>query len=771
MTLARTLALAALSAPLLWPLASPAQSSGEQGGGFMLEEAPAEEAPAPVYSSEVEVGVGYTNIDSFKFGEYNGLEDDGAFVIGNFYILQRDPWDSGDVGWWELSGSDVGLDSRSVHAEYGQQGNFSLFLDYDQIPHNRFNDGRTPFLGVGGNVLTLPAGWDGAPATGRTEDMSRLIPDSRPVEIETERQRIAGGIKKHFGKRWTAQASFHHEHKDGLDAQAFAFGTNGGNPAAMVLPVPIDYDTNRANVMLEYAGERGQVQLGYELSLFSNGNDSLTFQNPFARRPSGGAWDPATRFPNGFGQAALPPDNQAHQVTLSAGYNLWQTTRVMGNFSWTRMTQDERFLPYSILGACPDAGATTLESCTPLPRNSLDGQIDNILLNLSVASRPIRRMEVRASYRFEDRNNDTPQDVYLYIPGDGEDQAADFTADTARLNLPYSFTEHVGKVDVGYRVLPRVKASVGYEYDQKHRDLQEVAITREHTVHGKIRVNPLDTVSGWVEYAHGIRRGSNYVDNRPFLLNHTPEHLAASGDTFENDPRLRKFWLADRDRDSGRAVVTLMPSSRFALTLDGSLTHDDFGSTALGLQARNQISTTVDASYAPTEAVTGHAFFTYEKLRYEQRGCSFDPFPPPPATECIDAPPAPESQWKAETQDDVYTAGVGLDWHVIKNRLDFGMDYTFSKAFTEIDVTGGTNIAFAQFPDIVSRRHSLGFHLDYRLREQLTARFGYRYEMLSTKDWSVDDVGLDTISEVISLGEGSPDYNGHVFGLSLKYEF
>lgn len=50
-------------------------------------------------------------------------------------------------------------------------------------------------------------------------------------------------------------------------------------------------------------------------------------------------------------------------------------------------------------------------------------------------------------------------------------------------------------------------------------------------------------------------------------------------------------------------------------------------------------------------------------------------------------------------------------------------------------------------------------------------RLSYRYESLLTENFARDGVHVDTMDRVISLGSSSPDYNAHVFGLSMLYNF
>lgn len=739
MTIRRTLLSAAVPALWLVPLCTLAQE-------FTLEAAPAEEKkPVVVYTSEVEAGVGYNTENSFKFGEYTGLTDKGPFPIANIGIHGRTANDSDKPYFWDLIGTNLGLESRYVRGNFGLQGDYSGFIEYNQIPHYQFK-GETPYRGAGTRNLTLPPGWVPAGSTGA---MTQLLPSLQRINIKTERKQIGAGISKYLGKRWKVSTQFHHEDKTGLDTIGGTFAAAGGGPngpLGAILPENINYDTNRLNSMVQYTGEKGQAKLAYEYSSFNNGASTLKFQNAFTGPPS---CAPGCAYPNGVGEFQLPPDNQAHTVTFSGGYNVMPTTRVMLNASWSRFLQDQKFVPFS----------PSFTPIQPLPRNSLDGKVNNYLANLRVVSRPRPKLDLGASYRFWKRDDTTPQAAYDWV-------LADSAQETPLINLPYSVTQHKVDLDAGYRVLPSTKVSAGYTYDYKYRDYQEVYTTADNTFRGKVRTTPMAELSGWVEYAYSFRTNSKYRFDKPFL-DSDPNAVASDIATDQQNPNLRKFYLADRDRNQVRGVLSYTPTPKVGLTLDTSFMNDNYAKSELGLQDAQTLATTLDASYTPNKDISGRAFFTYEQLNYQQFGCSFSPAG---STRCVDPATAPSWSWAYNTDNTVYTAGLETTWHV-NEQLDVGADYLFTRAITSIDVHAGSNLNTDNFPNLKSTRHRVGFHADYKLREQFTARFAYLFEHLDTADWAVNGVHPDTISNVITMGDDSPDYNANVFGISLIYKF
>ena len=69
------------------------------------------------YRAEVEVGAGYVDDDSAKFGDYTGLDEEGAHAIVN--AEGRKATESGYVLEYELL--DLGLDSREVSIGGGKR--------------------------------------------------------------------------------------------------------------------------------------------------------------------------------------------------------------------------------------------------------------------------------------------------------------------------------------------------------------------------------------------------------------------------------------------------------------------------------------------------------------------------------------------------------------------------------------------------------------------------------------------------------------------------
>jgi MtrB/PioB family decaheme-associated outer membrane protein len=709
---------------------------------------------------ELELGAGAVSEDSFKFGEYSGLKDSGAFVAAGVDISSAFEFDDETADYWSLTGTNLGLESRSLEAAFGTQGRYSAYVGYRKLPHYRLDGVRTPFLGAGTADQSLPGNWVAANTTNGLRNLFATLDRRR---IKTEREQYGGGLSWLLAKGWELAGQYQHETKDGQDTIGAIFGTNGGNPRGAILVAPIDYTTDSANVSLAYTGRDAQFSLAYHLSFFRAEDEALSWDNPFLRLPFGNTWAPGTDFASGArGRLALAPDNQAHRISFAGGYRFGTTTRLTANVSRGWMIQDEDFLPYT--------GNPNLTVLAGLPRANLDGRIETTYVNLGVSTRPARKLDIRANYVYDERDNETPRDIYQIVVNDSGNQGA-LVSSNARINTPYSFTTHRFALEAGYRVLPRSKLTFGYEFEHRDRDFSEVANTDEHTARVKLWSAFGARVSGWVEYERAERAGSSYISNRPFLDGHNAAYVAtlAPQAQFINDPLLRKYNYADRDRDGLSATVNLVPTETLVVSVNGKYGYDDYERSRLGLQNREDASVTLDTAFTPNKSLTMYAFVTHERLIYEQDGyqrAAVTLFPgfvrqPPPCATC--------GFWSVETDDEINTVGTGAKWTGIDEKLSLKFDYTYSGSVTDTTPSAEPTVDFLGLPAVTSTLHHIDLTGEYAVSRNVAVRLRYVFEHLNVDDFAANGLQPDTLSNIISLGGRSFDYDVHVIGLSFLF--
>ena len=516
---------------------------------------------------EVHLGIGYVSDDSFKFGDYTGLNEEGPYGIGDAALRYR----GDDATYWNLYATDLGLDSRRVEMEGGRQGTYKAVLNYSELPKLLSDTAQTPFAGVGSSRLALPGGWV---RTGTTDTMPLLTGSLHNVDLRTDRTKLGVGLSVTPAQRWEYSARYTHERKEGLKdiGGGFLFRST-------LLPEPVDYTTDQMELGVAYKADRWSARLAYYGSFFRDDNQSLIFDDPFIA-PIGNTTE---------GQLALPPDNEFHQVSLSGTYQFGDTTLGSARLALGRMTQDDDFLPYTIN---PNIATT------PLSRNSLDGKVDTTDFDARLTSAPAPRWHLQADLRFDERDDKTPQESYQYVLTDA------FTPPTAT-NLTYSYRKWETKLTGRYRLSKMARLSAGAGFKNYERPGQEVDNGRENSLWGEIRLHPSVSAQMTVRLTHAERDGSY-------------DQLATT--VPPQNPLIRKYNMAQRTQNRVAARLSMTPSERFSFGLSFDYTNNDYDDTEIGLTKGTDRSATLDAAFTPVEGVNLHAFVSTEVSEDKQNG-------------------------------------------------------------------------------------------------------------------------------------------------------
>ncbi len=517
---------------------------------------------------EVEAGAGYVSDDSFRFGDFTGLNEQGLFGIGNLFWRNT----GADADYSEITASNVGLDSRSVQIKAGRQGSYRLLVGYRELPKLRSAEAVTPFIGVGSGSLTLPGGWTRASTTGGMTDLDASL---RGAEIRHDRKQLDLGVALLPGEHWEYAARYRHETKQGLDRA----GGDLGIIHSTLLPEPVDYTTDQIDLSARYATQAWQLQLAYYGSLFRNANEALRWQNPYTAL-------------NGEdqGQLALAPGNQFHQLLLDGNMRPGPTTHLSGRLAWGRATQDETFLSASVN---PNFAGTAL------PRDSLDGRVNMLSANVHAMFQPMRRLRLKADYLYDDRDNRTPRDSFTQI-------TTDTFSDTPRTNLPYSFTRQTARLGGDLRLPGSLRVSAGFEDEDRERSGQAVVQTNEQTLWGQLQTQSIGRTGYSLSLAQSRRTGSGYA--------------AAPEIQPPPNPLQRIPYLADRDRTKVGLRIDAVPGPAFALGVAADYADDDYQHSTVGLQQGSDLNVSADASATLAEFWVLQAWLSRDVLKWEQTG-------------------------------------------------------------------------------------------------------------------------------------------------------
>ncbi|MDZ4251008.1 MAG: MtrB/PioB family decaheme-associated outer membrane protein [Sulfuritalea sp.] len=700
--------------------------------------------------SEVSVGVLDVSKSSYKFGDYNGMHKSGGHLIGDVRISTRG---EGNANYLDIVGSNLGLDSRNLRIQGGEQGNYGLSFEYDQI-HKLWTDSyQTPYANPGSDRLALPAGWV---AGATTATMTSLAGSMQSFNIETQRKSIALGLTKLLPGDWDVAVDFKHETKQGNRLLGAVVGNSGGNPRAAVLPEPVDYVTRQFSVIARYTTDNLQFQGAYSGSLFDNKKQSLQFQNAFSTI---GGWAAGTGFP-AFGQIGQPPDNQAHQLSASLGYQFSKATRLAGSLSYSRMTQNDSFLPYT--------GNPVLTITNAMPRSSLEGKVNNTHLDLKLTSKLTKDWNLLAAYRYDDRSNKTPQSLYDYIGADSTNQNVAAISNRWRTNLPGSSTKHLVEVEADYRLSAHTKLKFGWEYEWAKKTFEAINKEWEHTLKGEVHHHFSDTVSGGLSYAWSDRRTSNYDYAGPFIASFAPAYVASQGAPslqWDNNPYQRKFFMAPRTRDKLHAFINLEPMDKVDLRLGVDYKDDNYSKSYYGLQDSRGYGVNADVNYVASDALTANLHAAVDRYTTFQRSNSL-------AAACGGGkanPTAPGCDWTGQMADHNYLIGLGLRYRP-GEKYEFGGDYTYSKSIGKTDMWAAVT-KILPLPENTNTLNRLDLFGRYALDKNISLNVKYIYERFQATDWALEGLTPASMANLIGTNQTAPNYSVHAVGVSVNYQF
>ena len=676
-SLALAVALAAASAP-----------------GYAQEGEDLEQLIRP--QSTIELGIGVVSQDNLRFGQYSGLSDAGLYGLLGADINRRD---EASGTWLRLRGRNLGLDSRELRFEQEKQGSWGYFIDFSQTPR------QSPYL-----VNTTLRGIDG------TVQREGGVP-ARDVRLETRRDSLGFGAKSQLGAGFDATASFRHERKNGTRLY--------GQASGRFLVDPIDYETDQLEGSVGYTGEKLQLVAGYYLSRFHNDKSSVAKLNNVGAAV-------------GTTPVGLPPDNQAHQVSLAGGYNLSSATRAMFKLAYGQIRQEDEFFTAPIAG---------------VQRNNLGGKIDTTLAQAGISSRPLPKLSLRADLRYENRDDQTP--VYVYTtPG--------ATSTHNGQNEPRSFKTLNTKAEAGYALPAELRLSAGLERDDRERNTSPVRSvshrdrTEETSYRLGLRRSLGESVNGSFGFVHSERRGSDWLFNR-----------RVDGSNGSN--LIHPLHLADRDRDKVRLTLDWAPAQSLSFALVAEVMQDEYSGRTLGPREGQAQFYSLDGSYAITERWQALAWASRSDTRAEQATCLGAPASPA-VIGCTIAAPT-NGLWEARLRNVGDAFGVGLKGKPT-GPLEVGAELSHARErgeFRQAAITAG--IVAPLLPDVTYTITTLKLNSKYALNKRQGLRLQYIFERFRTDDWNWTGwVYADTGVPATTVHQ-DPDQKIHFIGASYYYQF
>ena len=760
-------------------------------------------------TNSVEIGVANTSKASAKFGEYNGLDAKGAGLVGNFVLQGGDAYSGDGTMRWVAKGTDLGTTSRSLEGSLSNQGQWNVDVGYDSLRHNITDTYQTPQQGsMGGNVFTLPPtfgtvnGASTAMSTPGSNSSRDIVNDPNQKgafhteKVGTTRENTLFGVGYTINDQWSVKFDYNHLKQTGAKLIAgSSYGSNTGTAAfpatpgnnwraeaVSILMNPTNYKTDTFNLALNWIGEKGHITGGYYGSIFTDGYNSLSWENSFlsnatALTPGGLAVNASSRCASGgyctyqTNIMGTAPGNEFHQINLSGGYAFTPATKLTGGFSYGRNTQNDNYA---------DALMTT-----PSPQTSLNGLVITTHVDLKLTNQTTKDLSLSAALKYNDRDNRTASNTYNYkILASGNPYVG--------VSTPYSNKKTQIELAGDYRLTQGQNLRLAYERENISRGCNNVVggvecVASPSSTEDKLgigyRLSATDTIKLNAAYAYAKRSA---VFDHTFRANVGNYSIVTpTGSTSLNAGDFLGFVAypyASRKQNMLKAGVNWQATEQIDIGLNGRYTDDKYDAV-LGVQDGQSTSVNLDANYSYNEESSVAAYASIFNGKRNLRDGAASTASSPAATPTASVTVAPQNIWTNQLTDSSNVLGVNtkhggllggkvevigdLSYSLDKSRYSTQLLYTTATACSATTV-----LTCGDTPDIKTNVVTLKLTGNYQVEKNAKVTVLYIYQKLVSEDFFYNGEAFGyTSGRMMPTGQQAPNYVNNVVAVTYSYLF
>lgn len=686
-----------------------------------------------------------TQVDRQKFEEYRDITE-GLF-LADLHLRVFTPDEKYSV---EALGSKWGQQDQEFGLGVSRLGLWKLGFSWDETPHVYSTTARMLESEEARGIFTLPTP---RPSLSAYNSGRRLD----EVGLRWDTAKLAFSLTPTPGLE--LRVDYTRIHKNGDRPIGMAFGAPTNNLLETLEPV--DQTIHDLRLKANIRHDWWQLQFGYALSMFDNGNRIVTADNPCFGLPAavtavspGCGPDAVGAQPTGG--VSLAPSNQAHNWKIAGGVDLPMHTRISASFAYGLRLQNADFLGQTV-------NPTIVSPLLGLPARSLDGKVATTLVSLQAVTRPLLPLTLTAKYRYYDYNDLTKElefsarvlnDRFL-VPENVKALRPDYTKQNADLDARWRFGSPLALTVGG-----------GWERWDRNDKVREVPTSDEYFGKVVIDYTPAEWLMGHLAYRPSARRIDDYNTFAHFTSLHldqtTPVALAA-----DQSPLLRKYDEGERNRQRIDLLLQVVPSEKLSGAITIGWKDDDYIRSPLGLQRATSWSAGGDVTFTPNERLSIVAGYVHEWIFEKQRSQS--------------VPDLSSSDWISDNADTVDTVHVGLKT-TLSEALEWTLGANYSTATGTVKTrnpgpvtppaaqTNGTAKRFPAFLDSLLR---LDTALRYHFRDNWTASLGYIFEAFRQHDWRTDTINpfSPAVGSSIFLGNNTKSYDAHIVAITLGYRF
>ncbi len=728
-------------------------------------------APAAMADAALQKLIQPTNTISFGgiwvqhksdlFGQYNGLEDSGASLLGDFSLRGGNGYgQQPGANTWFVQGKNLGTTSRSLSAGAADQGNWSLGLSFDQL-RNYGGDSlvsspgtfQTPLNGEpGGNVFTLPSsfGYIAEPRGAAGTDL--ITPGTTQAaffhtdHLYVQRNTTKFQASHQLNKQWNVTFNWTNIRETGAilassitDARTVSGVAGAPDPSGqknLGLPYPTDYRTNNVKVALNWAGDNGFFTGAFYGSMFHDQYNSVWFPNPYTAAATTATSAVGGVYP--MNAQSTPPSNSDNELQLSGGYNLNAATQLVGGYTYGRNTQNMAYGGYE-----PAQIGNSATDLVSLPVNSLDALVVNQHANWSITNRTTRDLTLSAGMIYSKRDNRTASNLYTFQAPDSSGAAGDDVFSV--YNIPMSNSHLQTKAAADWRFTPEQRVHLAVQNEKILRWCDSTAYMQPgqlqlvdgstvtptgcaavpESKENSAKLDYFLTPGGSLNFRGGVKWANRKSTLNPYYYN--PLWDVSNGDQ-RDFPGWVAFFDASRRQVQGHFGVTWNASSAFDVSLDGAFGQDAYPDSGLGVQNGHDATVDLQGDYQFSDNATGSAYATWQMNETSSTHMSGHGY-----------------AWITGMKDQAVTLGASYKrTGMMADKLSLAADLSYS---IDTNSTNSNVIATSTYncsssgascgsaPDIRTKMTQLNLRGTYKLDKKSSVQVGYLFQRWDVSDY------------------------------------
>ena len=685
----------------------------------------------PSVFGQIDFGARVTGVtgDRARYQRYRDLRD-GVFFDMPMYHRETDRW------WMSLTVRNAGYRDQRYSMTAARPGRVKFRALYDQTPTFISAETRTPY-----EPRPQSNGfYDGSGATLSLPDSVQTTIEANPLAVRQQIEGLASGFPSRIRRdslgfdltfdvteRWQTKVKYLNTRKEGNIPWGASFGFN----LPIEIPLPIETRTNDFGSSLEWHNDRGMLRAGYDGSWFDQGVPTYTWDNPLriTDRTYATAYSPGDGTSRGRGTQW--PSNSFYYVNFAGAYRLPSRTSVNGTVSLGQASQNEALVPFTI-----NTAIAPLNDLSSLDRARAEAKANLGAATLNFVTRPSRSFNINGRYRFTRFDNKTPHfERTEYV-------RFDQVREPGGSPEYHGYTRNYLDVDAAYTGLPYTSFRAGYGYAGASFTERVYFKSDDNIFRASVDTVGNQYISFRSLYERSQRRGEGF-------------HQAVL-ETAGEQPGMRHFDIADRDRDRVTLVTNVMPmgdigiNASIAWTRDTFLNPEQSRANSFGLLSYKNRTYGVGVDYLPGDVVAvgaSYNFDNYGGLSQSRNGSPGQQFEDP------------NRNWTTDEDQKGHSFLAYVELRQLVRNTEVRVDYDYNKyngryiyatgpAYSPTPSAPGR---VAQLPGLSSEENRLSTDLRYFIRRNVAVGVAYWYT-----DYTVNDFALGPPGETFLSGIARP---------------